>query len=143
MARVGRIRHKAYLRLALEDIAAGAGASGELDVARMCRRFGLVPPRRQVLRYDSTGRPRYLDCEWDLPDGGIVVLEVDGRHHLDVSQWQADMRRERSVVVSGRKVLRATNLELRLDPGPIASDLLALGVQQIRLVSVGGRYGSH
>jgi hypothetical protein len=27
---------------------------------------------------DRTGRTRYLGCEWDLPDGEMVVLEVDG-----------------------------------------------------------------
>ncbi len=143
MEHIGRIRHKAYLRLALADIETGATASGELEVGRMCRRFGLELPRRQVARCGSDGRARYLDCEWELPGGGVVVLEVDGRHHMEVSQWEADMRRERSVVISGRKVLRATNLEVRLDPGPIASDLLAVGVRQTRLVSVGGRSGSH
>lgn len=135
MASVGRIRHKAYLRLALLDVRSGAHAAGELDVASMCRRYGLPFPRRQVRRRDGSGRLRYLDCEWDLPDGGIVVLEVDGRHHLDVASWESDLRRERSVVLSGRRVLRATNLELRLEPAVIATDLVAIGVPSTRLAS--------
>ena len=73
--------------------------------------FGLAPPTRQVIRRDAAGRRRYLDAEWLLPSGEIVVLEVDGSHHLDVANWQADMKRERSVVVSRRWVLRATTLE--------------------------------
>jgi hypothetical protein len=143
MGQVGRIRHKAHLRLALEDLAGGSTTTGEADVLRLCRRFRLLPPRRQVRRNDSDGRPRYLDCEWTLSDGQVVVLEVDGRHHLEVGSWQADMRRDRALVVSGRKVLRATNLELRLDPAPLARDLMALGVPRSRPVSVGGRPDGH
>ena len=142
MRRVGRIRHKAHLRLALADLAGGSTTAGEMDVLRLCRRFGLEPPRRQVQRVDLDGRVRYLDCEWDLPQGQLAVLEVDGRHHLDVWNWQADMRRERALVVSGRRVLRATNLELRLEPAVVARDLLALGVPR-RPVSVSGRQSNH
>ena len=93
MRTVGRVRHKAYMRLALLDIAEGAQSLGELDLATLCRRFGLVPPIHQVTRRDAAGRRRYLDAEWLLPNGEIVVLEVDGSHHLDVANWQADMKR--------------------------------------------------
>jgi hypothetical protein len=96
-----------------------------------------------VQRTDVDGRVRYLDCEWDLGDGRCGVLEVDGRHHLDVRSWQADMRRERAQVVAGRRLLRATNLELRLEPGVVARDLIALGVPRSRVVSVGGRSSNH
>lgn len=125
---VGRVRHKAFMRLALCDIADGAQALGELDVARMCRRFGLAPPHRQSHRRDAHGRPRYLDAEWELVGGRVGVLEVDGRHHLEVEHWEADMKRERAVVVSGRTVLRTTNLEVRLEPASIVADLVAIGV---------------
>jgi hypothetical protein len=133
LGRVGGVRHKAYLRLALTDIDEGAHASGELDLARLCRRFGLVRPIRQRRRCDATGQLRYLDAEWDLVDGSVGVLEIDGRHHLDVEHWEADMRRERAEVVRGRRVLRATNLELRLDAAALAADLIALGVPRIEL----------
>jgi hypothetical protein len=125
---VGRVRHKAYLRVALADIARGAHSLGELDVAAICRRYGLVPPQRQTSRRDQQGRWRYLDCEWDLPSGEIVVLEIDGGHHMDVAHWQADMRRERGVVISRSWVLRATSLEVRLEPAVIVADLKAMGV---------------
>jgi hypothetical protein len=52
---VGRVRHKAYLRIALADVARGAHSLGELDVAAICRRYGLVPPQRQTCRARSTG----------------------------------------------------------------------------------------
>ena len=131
MRTVGRVRHKAYMRLALLDIADGAQSLGELDLATLCRRFGLVPPIRQVIRRDAAGRRRYLDAEWRLPNGEIVVLEVDGSHHLDVANWQADMKRERSVVVTRRRLLRATAFEVRLEAAVIAADLRALGVPSL------------
>ena len=121
-------RQKAYLRVALADIARGAHSLGELDVAAICRKFGLAPPERQMRRRDRGGGWRFLDCEWDLPSGEVVVLEIDGAHHMDVAHWQDDMRRERSIVISRRWVLRATSLEVRLEPHLIVADLRAMGV---------------
>ncbi len=127
---VGRVRHKQRMRLTLADVAGGAEALSELDVAALCRRFGLCPPRRQAVRRDSRGRRRYLDCEWDLPDGRVVVLEVDGSHHLSVGSWKADMKRERRVVATRRTVLRASADEVRFEQADVATDLLAVGVPQ-------------
>ncbi len=133
LGRVGRVRHKAHLRFVLTDIDEGAHASGELDLARLCRRFGLVRPVRQSRRRDASGRLRYLDAEWDLVDGSLGVLEIDGRHHLEVEHWEADMQRERAQVINGRRVLRATNIELRIEPAALAADLIALGVPRTEL----------
>ena len=125
---VGRIRHKQPMRLALLDIAGGAEALSELDVGVLCRRHALQEPVRQRVRRDENGRRRYLDCEWDLPDGSVVVLEVDGSHHFEVGHWEADMRRERQVVISRRRVLRCTANEARHDQWALAADLRAAGV---------------
>jgi hypothetical protein len=43
MQMVGRIRHKAYLRLAIADVGE-ALSPGEIDLARLCRKFGLAAP---------------------------------------------------------------------------------------------------
>jgi hypothetical protein len=127
----GGIKHRRHMRLALLDIADGAQSLGELDIGRMCRRYGLEPPARQRLRKDPAGRPRYLDCEWILPSGEVVVLEVDGRHHMDVEHWTADIKRERKVVIGRRWVLRATTVEVRLDAAELAADLIAMGVPKV------------
>ncbi len=138
LAHVGRIRHKAPMRLALHDIAGGAEALSEIDIAALCRRFGLLPPDRQRVRRDRQGCKRYLDCEWVLADRSVVVLEVDGSHHMEVGHWESDMKRERGVVISGRRVLRATAGEARHDQAALAADLLAVGVPP--LVRVSGRH---
>jgi hypothetical protein len=124
----GAIRHRRAMRLALLDITDGAQSLGELDIGRLCRRYGLAPPDRQRLRKDSTGRTRYLDCEWTLANGDVVVLEVDGQHHMDVEHWTADMKRERKIVIGRRWVLRASTVEVRLDGAELAADLAAMGV---------------
>ncbi len=128
MRTIGRVRHKAYLRLAIAEASGGVQSIGELDLAYVCRRFHLIQPRRQVKRVDAAGRVRYHDAEWDVPGGDVVVLEIDGGHHREAAHWEADMKRERAIVVSGRRVLRCTNFELRAEPGVIVRDLLALGV---------------
>jgi hypothetical protein len=139
MGTVGRIRHKAYLRLAIADLATGAQSLGEIDLAHLCRKFGLAAPNRQRRRRDTSGRWRYLDAEWDLPNGEVVVLEVDGLHHLDVANWQADMKRERSIVITRRWVLRATVLEMRLEAAAVFADLRAMGVPTLAELSASQR----
>ena len=59
------------------------------------------------------------------------MLEVDGAHHVDVPSWQADMRRERAVVIGGAQVLRATSVEVRVEPAQIVNDLVAIGVPRL------------
>lgn len=128
LAEAGRVRHRAHMQLVLNDIAGGAESLGEIDVADLCRRYRLAQPTRQRRRRDTGGRWRYLDCEWELPDGTLVVLEIDGSHHLSVEHWEADMKRERGVVISGRRVLRATVGEVRLEAAAVVADLIAIGV---------------
>ena len=135
LAGVGRIRHKQVLREAIQDAAGGAEALGEMDLVQLCRRFGIAEPHRQSRRRDASGRWRFNDAEWDLADGEHVVLEVDGLHHLDAAHWQADMVRERAIVIDGRRVLRASNFEVRHDPEPLVRDLSALGVPLLSEVS--------
>lgn len=131
-AQIRKLRHGRQLRLALGDIAGGAQSFAEIDLGRICSAFHLEPPRRQMIRPDRQGRRRYLDCEWELPDGTVVVLEIDGAFHLDTSHWWRDMVRERGVVISGRRVLRCSSIEIRLEPGEIVADLRAIGVPSAR-----------
>lgn len=128
---VGRIRHKQPMRLALRDIGGGAEALSELDVAALCRKFDLRPPDRQVYRCDANGRRRWLDAEWHLEDGSVVVLEVDGSQHMKVEHWGADKKRDRKETIRGRKVLRCTSYEARYEQHELASDLLAIGIPRV------------
>lgn len=126
--RMSPLRGAARFRAALAEIEGGAQSVAEIDVRRMCRTFGLALPRRQVKRRDASGRVRFTDCEWRLPDGRVLVLEVDGGFHMDVEHWEDDIARQRALTSPDRLVVRCTSRELRDDPGSVARDLKALGV---------------
>jgi hypothetical protein len=125
---IRKLRNGAFFELALGDIAGGAQSFAEIDVGLLCERAGLAQPLRQAVRLDTDGRRRFLDCEWELPDGRVVVLEVDGSFHLKVGNWWRDMKRERAVVLSRSTVLRCASIELRLEPWEVVADLRRAGV---------------
>lgn len=119
-------------RSLLLDVRGGAESMAEIDLGRACRRAGLAAPDRQRPRRDREGRRRWTDAEWDLPDGRTLVLEVDGAFHMELEHWGADLKRQRRITTPSRTVVRATALELRLEPEVVMEDLRALGVPQKR-----------
>jgi hypothetical protein len=122
------LRWARLFRRALLDIEGGAQSLAEIDVRRMCRRVGLRAPDRQRPRRDSTGRVRWTDCEWDLPDGHVLVLEIDGSFHMEVEHWEDDLARQRRISKPGRTVVRCSARELRDEPEQVGRDLVAIGV---------------
>lgn len=122
------LRRARHLRTLLDDLAGGAQSLAEVDVRTACRDFGLVPPRAQTRRRDRSGRLRYTDCEWDLPDGRTLVLEVDGGFHDDVLQAMADRARNRGLTTARRVVVSCSAYEVRHEPWAVMEDLVALGV---------------
>jgi hypothetical protein len=122
------LRRAALLRGTLAEISCGAQSLAEIDVKRLCRAFGLVPPVRQVKRRDADGRIRYTDCEWVLADGSVLVLEIDGSFHMDAESWEDDLARQRALSATDRIVVRCTAREVRDEQERLARDLAALGV---------------
>jgi hypothetical protein len=119
----GQVRHRRLLLSVLGDIRAGSQTLGEIDLAAFCRRHRLPQPARQAMRKDSTGRMRFLDAEWELPDGRIVVAEIDGVGHLRFDTWLDDMARANELALTRRIVLRIPNLAFRLDGHTVADQL--------------------
>lgn len=126
--RLGPLPRSRLLRSLLLDVRGGAQSMAEIDLGRICRRFGLAAPDRQRRRKDSGGRWRWTDAEWDLRDGRTLVLEVDGSFHMEVAHWTADVQRQRRISTPRRTVVRATAIELRVEPASVVDDLRALGV---------------
>ncbi len=125
-----RTRHRAALLLAVADIAQGAQALSEIDFERLCTRNGLPRPDRQAVRVEPSGRRRYLDADWTLPDGRLVGVEVDGAVHLAAARWFEDQLRHNEVVLSGTTLLRFPSVVVRHEPALVVSQLarlLALG----------------
>jgi hypothetical protein len=126
--RLQPLRRARLLRATLVDIEGGAQSMAEIDVGRICRRFGLPAPIRQVRRRERSGRVRFTDCEWRLPDGRLLVLEVDGAFHMTSDQWADDLARSRGLVARGVVLVHCTAEELRFRPGRVVADLAALGL---------------
>jgi len=122
------LRRAQGFRRMLGDIEGGVHSGAERDVTKMCRDFHMPQPVRQVSRLDSDGKRRWTDAEWRLRDGRILVLEIDGAFHMEVTQWTADKRRARRISTADRVVLGATAFEVRHEPEEVARDLIALGV---------------
>jgi hypothetical protein len=118
-----RVRHHALLLRAVQDIEQGAHALSEIDLVRVCRRFGLPRPHHQAVRVEPGGRRRYLDAEWIRRDGTKIAVEVDGALHLSPRRWWDDQVRQNEVVISGTPLLRFPSVSLRTEPEIVASQL--------------------
>ncbi|HET8962090.1 hypothetical protein [Nocardioides sp.] len=132
LARMTPLRRAPEFRTLLRDISGGAHSLSEIDLRRACERFGLTTPRGQRSRRDRRGRRRWTDAEWDLPDGCVLVLEVDGGYHDEVRQAAADRSRHRKLVTRRRIIVSCSSYELRHEPESVMEDLIALGVPRTR-----------
>lgn len=130
--RLRPLRRAKQFKALLGDVADGAQSLAEVDIRRACRVYGIAPPRSQTPRRDRRGRRRYTDCEWTLPDGRTLILEVDGAFHDEVLQAVADRARNRRLAALDRIVIQCSAYELRHDPAGVIEDLLALGVPRTR-----------
>ena len=118
-----RVRHRAAMLAAIGDIEMGAHAHSEIDFARLCRHANFPEPTRQAVRVDSDGRRRYLDVEWKLPDGRILVVEVDGALHLAAKRWFDDQLRQNELTLSGSLVLRYPSVIVRTEEPLVVAQL--------------------
>lgn len=126
-----RLRRAPRLRNALAEIAGGAQSVAELDVARLCKRHGLVRPGRQTKRRDADGRWRFTDCEWRLVDGRTLVLEVDGAFHMSAESWEDDLTRQWDLAASRRVTVRCSARQVRDEGDQIAWRLQRSGVPRV------------
>ncbi len=122
VSRLPRVRRRRLILGTADDAAGGAHSLAELGFLGLVRRAGLPEPTRQMVRYDSTGRRRYLDAyfeEWQ------VHVEIDGGQHLDPRQAWADMRRQNALWVDGDRVLRFPSWAVRSHPDEVVAQLRA------------------
>jgi very-short-patch-repair endonuclease len=121
--RLPTLRRRALVRTVLADVAHGAHAQSELDFVRLLRRNDLPRPDRLQRLVRANGK-RYLDAWWERQR---VAAEIDGAHHVEVGQWDADTVRANAVVVAERQdrvlLLRFTTGNLRHDEPVVAGQL--------------------
>lgn len=131
LERLRPLRRAREFRGLLADLGHGAQSLAEVDLRRACRRFGLAAPISQRERRDRSGRRRFSDAEWTLPNGRTLVLEVDGGFHDNVVQATADRARNRGLTTADRTVITCSAYELRHEPETVVRDLIALGVPRV------------
>ena len=119
LARLGPVRQEVLLRVTLDDVEGGAHSLPELNFLRLLRQARLPLPTRQAIRQRANGR-WYLDVAWEQYG---LVGEVDGSHHRDVEQWEADVLRQDELVISGDAVLRLLSWWIR-DRPEMVTDLV-------------------
>ncbi|MGB2569775.1 endonuclease domain-containing protein [Micromonospora citrea] len=122
LRRLARPRRAVLIRQTIADLAGGAEALSEIDLVRLCRRYGLPRPELQERRRDADGRVRHLDAYWRR--WGLHV-EVDGAHHMEVRHWAADLRRQNRIWIDGDRILRFTAFDVRRRPDEVAGQLRA------------------
>jgi hypothetical protein len=119
----GPVRHVAIMRDILGDIGGGGHTLTEIELGSLARSAGLPPPRRQRLRREGGGKVRWLDAEFDLPDGTVLVVEVDGAAHMQIESWVDDSDRQNEIVIGGQPVLRFPSLTIRLNEQRVVDQL--------------------
>lgn len=107
---VHRDRRRRFLHRVVLDLVGGAQAISEQEFAHACRRRGMPPPDRQVLRRSRSGC-YYLDNYWGKYH---LVVEVDGIHHLYADAVVNDALRQNDISLSRDIVLRVPLLGLRI-----------------------------
>ena len=124
---IQRVRRRALMRATLADVAGGAEALSELDFCDLVRRYRLPEPDRQVRRADDAGC-RWLDAVWEW---ARLVAEIDGRGHMEVRAWWADMERDNALTIDGYRVLRFPAFAVR-DHGETVAAKIATALRQAR-----------
>lgn len=123
LAHAGRISHTIAIRGAVAGAREGGESVSEIDVAPLLHRAGLPTFRRQVV---IGGRRR--DVEVDLPDGSILVLEVDGpTHDTPEGRWR-DAERDAEVAADGKLSLRLPSYAVRQDPHGVVQRLVRIRI---------------
>jgi hypothetical protein len=120
--RMPRARRRALVIDTVRMAVGGATSVPEIEFCRLCRRYGLPSPDRQVVRRGKDGRPRYLDAYWLRYR---LLVEIDGAWHTDADAWWADMRRQNELWIAGDRVLRFPAWLVRAHPAAVAAQLHA------------------
>jgi hypothetical protein len=119
----GPIKHRGDLLSVVADIAGGADSLSEIDFIKIARRVGLPPPLQQSIRFDSSGRRRYIDADF-----GAFAVEVDGGLHLLTLNYWNDAHRQNDLVIGGDRILRFPSIAFRVDMPAVEAQLRRAGI---------------
>lgn len=102
------LRH-ALIEESVDDAKGGIASLPEHEFNLIVRGFHLPPPTRQAVLRRANGC-YYLDVDWKE---FLMSAEVDGLHHMNVLQWDADLDRANEISIDNRTVFRFTSYAVR------------------------------
>lgn len=120
LARRGPCRHHAVLTESITDAVGGIASVPEHEFVDVVRRWRIPPPDHQAIRRRPSGR-YYLDVDWARFS---LSGEIEGVHHLDIEQREADLDRLNELTIGGEDVLLFTSFAVRHRPAKVALVLL-------------------
>jgi very-short-patch-repair endonuclease len=120
-----KVKQQRAIRAAIEDAQNRHDSLAEADVGRLVVRSGLSRPRTQVV-IDTPEGGRRVDLVVDLPDGRLLVIEVDGPHHAASDVRLADSAKDAAIIAGGNQVLRIPALAVREAEATVVAQLTAI-----------------
>lgn len=112
-----KLHRRRVILTIVDEYAGGVDSLSELDFGRLCRRYGVPPPRRQVRRLDKNGKCRSIDVEFVTWEGRQLRAEIEGLQHFDPLRWLEGIERHNSLVLAGEKPwLRVSTWTVRFEP---------------------------
>jgi hypothetical protein len=133
VARVPKLHHRDELVQSIELAAGGAHSVGEAEAVEWLVSAGFPAPERQFPVVVS-GRLRYLDAADPVLR---IAYEVDGLHHGDLAQRDADNDRDLALAAEGWETVRLTTFRIRRDPERLHRAITLLRAQRQRLAAAG------
>lgn len=91
------------------DAKGGVASVPEHEFTSITDMFGIPRPTRQQVLQRPDGR-YYLDADWEE---FRMSAEVDGRPHMSVLQWDADLDRANEIAIDDRTIFRFTSYAIR------------------------------
>ncbi|MFN8184348.1 MAG: hypothetical protein U0R23_08005 [Candidatus Nanopelagicales bacterium] len=124
-----RTRRSGLVRAVACEYRDGIQSLNERDFARLCRRYGVPRPVRQVRILDARGICRAIDVEFRYR-GRRLRVEIEGIHHMNPANFLDDQDRHNSLVLNGEEpYLRFLSVAIHLDPEPtMRMILIGLGL---------------
>lgn len=128
IARFEKFQQSAAVRQALLDALDGADSVGEVDVSDLVVRAGLPRPERQFVLETPEG-PRPYDLAVELPDGTLLLIEVDGPRHREERVQRNDRLKDRAAAAAGHLLIRIDPYEAWRDPWTVLAMLRTIAAE--------------
>lgn len=133
VSRVPKLHRRDELLESIDLAAGGAHSVGEAEAVEWLVAAGFPAPERQFPTLVA-GRLRYLDAADPVLR---IAYEIDGLHHGELAQRDADNERDLQLAAEFWETVRLTTFRIRRDPESLRRDIARLREQRQVLAAAG------